>query len=410
MKYTISKEHILFLILFYTLIFNEPLVDLIPYFGYEDELIAVLAVPLFVLRRWNSKGHKDSLGVFPWLAAFVACGLVGSLIYNYQPFFEAALPDVLLCLKFWMCIYASKELFRHYDIDKYGRRILWHVKLLTWFFLGLTVLNMVLDLYPYYDIRYGFESSSLFYEHPVTLVAVCVFLIVLLLGLKQYTKHSFFYFALLAFVMCTTLRSKALASVILFLMIYYFIAVKKQRFSLKHVVFLLPALVVIGWSQIEYYFFTMSDASARSMLLMTGFEIAADHMPFGAGFGTYGSHYSAVFYSPLYSTYGLNTIHGLNEGGAFICDSFWPMIMGQTGYLGLCFFLIAVIILISEVSKLRQYHLNYYVSGLASVIYLLIDSMTSTAFVHPLSMPIAIWLGILLAKRKSSVYDMNGIR
>lgn len=398
MKYRISKEHILFVILFYSLIFNELLVELIPYFSYEDELIAVMAVPLFVLHRWNSKGYKDDLGVLPWLIAFVVCGLTGSLIYNYQPFFDAALPDVLLCLKFWMCIYASKELFRYYDIAKYGRRILWHVKLLTWFFVGLTVLNMVLDLFPYYDIRYGFMSSSLFYEHPVTLVAVCAFLIILLFGLKQHTKQSFFYFALLTFVMCTTLRSKALASAVLFLLVYYFIAVKKQRFSMKHAVLLLPALLVIGWSQIEYYFLTMSDASARSMLLMKGFEIAADHMPFGAGFGTYGSHYSAVYYSPLYSMYGLNTIHGLNEGGAFICDSFWPMIMGQTGYLGLCFFVVALIKLINKTSKLRRYHVDYYVSGLAAVIYLLIDSMTSTSFVHPLSMPIAIWLGILIRR------------
>ena len=30
--------------------------------------------------------------------------------------------------------------------------------------------------------------------------------------------------------------------------------------------------------------------------------------------------------------------------------------------------------------------------------YMVIDSMTSTAFVHPLAMPIAMWIGILLAR------------
>lgn len=398
MKIILNKQYVLFLFLFYTLIFNELLVNTFSIFQYEDELIALMALPLFVLHVLSGRKLSDRTGSAPYIMGFVICTLLGSLYFRYQPFLSVAAPDLLLCLKFWLCIYTSKELFRKFDIKRFSRNLFFHVKLITWMFVILTVSDAVFGVFPAFDIRYGLETNMLFYQHPISLISSCSLLAIISLALKGYVKNGLFYVGLLAVVMVTTLRSKAIADVIVFLLLYFFVVVRKQKFSFQMVLALLPIVVLVGWSQIEYYFFELGDESARAQLLVKGFQIANDHFPLGAGFGTYGSFYSTVNYSSLYYRYGLNTVYGLSEQfGNFICDSFWPMIMGQSGYLGMAFYIGAIIKLVRKITELKYTNLCYYVSGLSAVLYLLIDSAASTAFVHPLSMPIALWIGILLA-------------
>lgn len=410
MKIILNKQYVLFLFLFYTLIFNDLLVDYIPLFKYEDELIALMALPLFALRMLSRRKLTAGTGAAPYIFGFAVCSLLGSFYFRYQPFLTTALPDLLLCLKFWLCIYTAKELFRDFDIERFARKIFCHVKLITWVFLGLTVINSVFHIYPSFDIRYGLGSNMLFYEHPIFLISSCSLLILISLAVKKHVKNCFLYIGLLSIVMFSTLRSKAIASVIVFLFLYFFVVVRNRKFSLRMVLPLIPVVILVGWSQIEYYFFELGAESARYQLLVKGFEIANDHFPFGSGLGTFGSYYSAIHYSPVYYEYGLNLVWGLSEAfGDFICDSFWPMMLGQAGYLGALFYIGAIIMLVKKLCKLGTVNRFYYVSGLAAMIYLIIDSMTSTAFVNPLAMPIAMWMGILLSKTPNNKPPHNAV-
>ena len=160
----------------------------------------------------------------------------------------------------------------------------------------------------------------------------------------------------------------------------------------------IPVIIFIGWSQVEYYFVSLGARSARAQLLINSFQIAKDHFPVGAGFGTYGSYYSAIYYSPLYYKYGLNTIYGLSkELYSFICDSFWPMILGQAGFIGTILYALAVFKLFKRLTQIKKNNVFFYVSAIGAMSYLLVESVAATAFVHPLSMPLAMWIGILIS-------------
>ena len=102
--------------------------------------------------------------------------------------------------------------------------------------------------------------------------------------------------------------------------------------------------------QIEYYFFSdIQSDSARYQLLITSILIARDSFPIGAGFGTFGSYMSAIHYSPVYRIYGISNVHGLIEGATyFTSDSFWPMILGETGIVGLVSIVIVIIRMIKR--------------------------------------------------------------
>ena len=398
MQHKVSRKYLLFIFLFYTLLFNEPLTKAISIFGYEDELLAVFAIPLWVLSLVKKKRSEVKTGATPFVIGFLLCCLAGSVFYKYQPFLQVAMPDLLLCTKFWLCIYSGAILFKNLDIVKYAKNIYFHVKLIIWVYFLLSILNMGTGIFGYFDYRFGFGSNALFYSHPTVLVGSCSFLIVIILALMPYVKRSFFYIALASIAMCTTLRSKAIADALIFVLVYYFITVRKQKFTIKSMLPFVPVVFFIGWSQVEYYFVSLGEGSARAQLLVKSFQIAKDHFPVGAGFGTYGSYYSAVYYSPLYYKYGLNTIYGLSkELYSFICDSFWPMILGQAGFVGTVLYAIAVIKLFQRLTQIKKNNLFFYVSAIGAMSYLLVESVAATAFVHPLSMPLAMWIGILIS-------------
>jgi hypothetical protein len=84
-------------------------------------------------------------------------------------------------------------------------------------------------------------------------------------------------------------------------------------------------------------------SNARIALHYTSVLIARDHFPLGTGLASFGSHASRLYYSNVYDDYGISHIWGLSpEYSSFVCDTFWPMVLGEGGavaFLSYCFFL-----------------------------------------------------------------------
>lgn len=104
--------------------------------------------------------------------------------------------------------------------------------------------------------------------------------------------------------------------------------------------FLYMTFMPLHYSQ---YFESGDDSNvARVVLTSTSFKIAFDEFPFGMGFGQYGSPISRIYQSPVYSQYGIDTVYGLSfneDSRNFMVDTFWPMIIGETGWLGTILFI-----------------------------------------------------------------------
>lgn len=279
---------------------------------------------------------------------------------------------------------------------KICKKIYKHIKMITWFY---TILIVIDNIYPIFisDIRYGMRSTKLFYSHLTVFDACCVLMVIILLIIQRYVeeKDKRKYFIWLSVLICSTLRSKVFGCVMALWLIYYFVFYRKKKFQLRTIVMFVLLVVLLGWSQIEYYFFSeIQEGSARYQLLVKSFQIAKEHFPIGAGFATFGSHYSAVVYSPLYRKYGIWHIWGLEKGYAyFVSDSYWSMVLAQLGWIGLIGMVLAIFM---QVQRLRKINISYYATGLFILAYLMIESVAASAFVHPLSMPLALLMGNLL--------------
>ncbi len=106
---------------------------------------------------------------------------------------------------------------------------------------------------------------------------------------------------------------------------------------------------ILAWPKIEGLFRDLGAVyitpdnpreEARNVLYITSRTLLNDYFPWGAGLGRFGSWMSQVHYSPLYKKYGLSGTYGITrKNPKYITDTFWPAIIGETGLLGLIFYL-----------------------------------------------------------------------
>lgn len=392
------------LILVFLLIFQNVLQTYFSLFQYYDEffvILCALCLPKVVKEKEIILTKLDKMIIISNIAIIVV-GLLGNLFYGYQNFVYI-IQDVIIYIKFFTAFYYVRFAFSNYRFTT-NKKMYKLIKYVTIFFVVLTLFGYLFSIFPY-EIRYGIKSNQLFFSHPTFLSAVCAFIFVVVAMSKVLTeKDKMLLMGTLLFLIVSTLRSKAFVFAFLAVIIYYLIIIKNEKINMK--IILISAILsgIICFNQIRFYFFNESDVTARSALITTSIKIASDHFPFGSGFGTFGSHASKVNYSPIYGKYNIDNVWGLSQldGGAFISDNFWPMILGQFGYIGFIAYVLIVICLFTLIQ--RQYSksgFNYiYYSGIMSLMYLLISSTSESAFVNPLSIMFALVMGYCISDNR----------
>lgn len=108
--------------------------------------------------------------------------------------------------------------------------------------------------------------------------------------------------------------------------------------------------------QVTTYATPGSESNVRGLLYQTSWQIASHSLPFGVGFGRFGSYTSSKHYSTVYDTYGLSGIWGLSRvHPAYISDTAWPSVLGESGLIGLILFFGGILVIANAAYiKLRR--------------------------------------------------------
>lgn len=394
-----SASYIVFLFCLYMFTFQFALMRVNGFFQYWDEIYAIICIPLFLFKKEQNLKVKVNIntGIIILLILFSAIGLVGNIIYQYQCA-AGIFQDILLNLKFFMGILTTFLLFSSFHINCYSRKIQVHIRIIITVLFLFYLLDKIFGMFPIYEVRYGLNSEQLFFGHPTGLASVAFFLLIMNMILYEGKIGDIIFILMTLLLEISTLRIKAIAVSILFVYMYFVIMIMKKKIGwLELLPGLIPVMIVAYDMFYSYFFSSIKMETARGALLYKSFDIARDCFPFGTGFGTYASAPSGVWYSSVYTKYGLNTVWGLSKGNSsFVCDSFWAMIIGQNGYIGLAIYIIIIICLIAIVSKLFRININMYMVGMSSLLYLLISSTSESAFVNPLSLPLSFTIGLAL--------------
>lgn len=138
-------------------------------------------------------------------------------------------------------------------------------------------------------------------------------------------------------------KFKFMGEVVCFIAFVFFLKKRLNFRSPKTMIYctiLVAIILTVTWTRFDgYYISGMSnDELARPMTYKTSLKILYDYFPFGSGMGSFACNGAWKYYSPLYYKYKLNDIWGLDEGGGFICDAYYPT-LAQFGIVGVFFFL-----------------------------------------------------------------------
>lgn len=397
------------------LMFEDGLQLILPFFRYTDEIFAFSAILILLVGMIFRRGMN--LQLF-WKV--IACGLfvfsvlniLGFIINSSQPI-NALLVDGFLSLKFFLGILLGYQIFgRGIDFD--SKKIEWYIKIVTSSMFFLLLVNYLFQIFPNQGSRFGVPIPSLFFTHSEYLAAAATLLLVM--TFKVYKKGlKFNYFILMqVFIIFSTFRYKAMATAIIGAFLFVLVVVVEKKIQLKHVLIMISSIVFLARDQILVYYGNSFSESARGMLTIKAFEIAKDYFPLGVGFGTYASYMSRVYYSQVYDKYDLSSVWGLSnspESVSFISDTFWPMILGQGGFIGLIVYICIITYIVIKIASTYRFNRFSYLSGMLAMAYLLIQSTAASAFVSPSSVQFGIWIGLIIGESytfKNELHNTDG--
>lgn len=396
---------------------------------YFDEIAVILLVLISGAMNWARivemrPGWKEGA-----LALAVGAGVVSSVAGSVP--LDTWIPAMFLFVKGIAFFYAVTWLQLDVDeVEQAGAAILLFAGLV--FILGLVEMaapdgfQRLFGLAPFHDVRGGLTVVKSIFVHPALFGWFTAFASLLL-----YARFVVFreWWALAAAVVLNvgTLLSGRRRPVIgvFAALVVGVLWVWRQRSSPRAmvrivapiaaglvVVFILTAPFLSGFyaGTLEEYLgrgdlgsilsadpdvTVIAGSHPRMALYVGSLAVARDYFPLGAGLGRYGSYMSEVHYSPVYDRYGLDAVYGLGpEYPVAISDTFWPMVLGEfgpLGVLGIGTFLGILIVTLwriaseTESLKVRAIALG----GLFVFVEGLLGSLTAATYVAP---PIAYYV------------------
>lgn len=208
-------------------------------------------------------------------------------------------------------------------------------------------------------------------------------------------------------------KFKYFGEYVTFIAIIFFVQ-KKIKFASTSTILrigvLAAAVIFFTWERFDTYYVSgmNNTALARPMTYKTSIKILSDYFPFGSGLGSFATNAAWKHYSPLYPKYQLDTIWGLDKGGGFIADAFYPALaeFGIVGILLFCWFWKRRW---SDITKIPN--LRYYKVALLSCFCLALESTADSSYLSGKGMGYFMLIAICICFKphtKSLISRKNG--
>ena len=337
-------DYIIILLLLY-----ESIISSIFKFSYIDEIITVLLISCSLFKVIKEKKiilTKNEMRIILYIIFIYIIGALSIYIYRVQDNMWISFFSGFLSLKALICYISFRILFKNSKFN-HNKIMLIVTEIGLYGMEFLALIDRIIPIYPRLAPRFGIYVTSLCFKSPTLLASfaissllICYCLINDSSTMKNKKK---LYMDILAalFLVAITGRVKAIGFMILFLLIIFKEKIFKTKKQVKLINFIIPLLIVICFASdyIENYFF--DNTQSRAVMLRTSIEVAKDYFPLGSGFGTFGTVISREYYSKLYRLYGISNVYGLSKNySAFITDSMFPAMIGETGFLGAIFYIL----------------------------------------------------------------------
>jgi hypothetical protein len=383
----------LFIYVFGLLFYNT--IALATHFEGTDELCLLALVMGYVYVVFADKDWRINRVFLFTLGVFLFYLIYSFSIHSNRP--AGILMDFLIQMKPYLaffCVYQLKP-----RLDDKQKLLLNQACLLVWFawLLPIGVLGAINDKFFFAIVAHptNFAASvavtSLLYlfSSPFRLRDRLIFIGLLALGLLS-GRSKFFGFFVLASAFAL-----------------YFTNPRRIRFSFLNVILGLVALalvLLVAKTKIEFYFMqgltgdAEPDYIARFALYANALPILEDYFPFGSGLASYATYTSGVYYSPIYTKYGISSVWGLSKNyHSFISDTYYPS-LAQFGWVGVFLYLSFWVYIVHKALSLGAARSpKYFVMALSIICFFLIESVADSTFTGNRGLVMMMLLGYLMS-------------
>ena len=146
---------------------------------------------------------------------------------------------------------------------------------------------------------------------------------------------------------------------------------------------------------------------ALYVLYATAPQILIDYFPFGSGFASFGTFSSGVYYSSIYSKYGIDGVWGMSKDHYnFIADTYYPS-LAQFGIVGIILYITFWIYILMKAIKFhkRTYNMKCLSMVLMIIGFFIIEGTTDSTFTTHRGFFVLMLLGLILSDLKNGVTD-----
>lgn len=363
-------------VLFYDFIAN------VTGFTFVDEIIALLLLALYALKIFKTKVCSFE---FLCVMCVFLCYLFYS-IYIHTNVKAAIYMDFLILIKPFIAFYCFYEIMPEFT-EKRKKNLRNIAKFCGLFCLIIGVGNFI---HPFFaKILYGPRLATASTISAFTYLVfsdykkkdIKNFVILLAIGLLSFkSKHYVFFAGVLGFA--------------------FLVKDMRPRKLFLYSLFILPLMAYVGFEKFDFYFIQGAASEsifARPALYMGAWDILNKYVPFGPGFGSYGSYAANVYMSPLYMNVPVLKFSHEIQDGLFLCDAFIPS-LAEFGYAGFALFLFF------WYKQVKKGFVNYLINQnriilkmiLLIALFFFIESVPDTTFTHNRGMVMMMFLAVCL--------------
>ncbi len=408
--------HIVWLITFLLIIFENPVTTIFSIFSNIDELVFIICICLFLISFLQNNGrvyvirlNRETWISLSFFTLFVLVAILSTINSDVNPKFDVIVRDFIAFSKFFITYYSLSYLFIN-KMDARSMKLITSTSeiIITVIFL-FGIFNIV-GLTPHMSlsVRNGLNAYKFIYSHYTFLVSSVVLMLAqVIVGRNQLLNK---YTLMANLILLMTLRNKAYVVVGIYFTLVILVNLlkyKEIKVDWKYIGFGIFGTFILSYEKLIE---TMSHGlkAARPALYIVGYSIASDYFPFGSGFGTFATYISGKYYSPLYSMYDIDTVWGItSEKFNYIADTFWPAVYGQFGVMGFAFYLLAIYFLFKSV--LVKHKSRYQVYSIILLISYILTASFVEAFITNVSgVSFGVFFALFLGNGVSSEkYDIK---
>lgn len=374
-----------------------------------DEISGLVLLLFYGIYIFTTKNKKFNAGVLITVAIFIFYFCYSIYVSNNTH--QAIAIDFLIQIRPYLTFFIVSQIAPSFSDNQ--RLLLKRLCLIMWvFFIPVGI--------------YGFVNPSFFYtvfEQPANYIGNIGCLSLVFLFSSNFSIRDRFIFALM---LATGLLATHTNFYSFFLLtcgiLLYFHHPNVFKFNLRTGIALAVITLVIihiARAQISEYVLPSDTISneynltSRSHLYKTSVDILKDFFPLGSGFASFGTLASGLYYSKIYSKYGLTSIEGLSQQDWFsVSDSYYPS-LAQFGIIGIILYLFFWgAILHKAFIKFREKgDIQLFALVLILVSFVFIENISDSFFTSNKGYYMMMFLGVLFGKKKKRANldeDNNG--